>query len=244
MLIGAIYLAWQQVTTPNETAAEPEPQPIEAPRVVPPAPKIYSPALERPQKGIADKVIDFLQGPCDPIIPIFKEAHQTSAVRPLVTSVIDEKHAGAFNLGQVCDAFDYLMDHWKLLDDPAGQELVCASAALWLAPGGDCDDFSVGISSALSSINGLTRVTFAYNAQRVGHAFTEVCLGRIDPTEMEEYIRARYNLSDFEDINTRRDPNGYVYLNLDWTAEYPGAPYFEAVHGVMYWPSIDHCTTF
>ncbi len=123
MLIGAIYLVWLQVTTPNTPTVEPEPQPIQAERIIPPAPHVYAPALEAPQKTMTDKVLDFLQGPCDPIIPLFKQAHQLNTVRPLVTAVIDAKHAGSFNLAQICDAFDYLMVHWKPLDDPATQEL-------------------------------------------------------------------------------------------------------------------------
>lgn len=231
-------------TVADPTPVVPVPPPVQLVRVVPPPPEINSPMLQAPEKSLVSEALDYFSGPCDPIIPKFRAAHNLRSVRPYIAEAIQENHIGHFNLGQVCDAFDFLINNWKQLDDPTLEELVCEAGAVWSNPSGDCDDFAVAISAGVSSISGVTRVTFAYDAQQTGHAYAEVCLGRIDPKPMVAYLVARYSLTDADSIHTRTDSGGYVYLNLDWTATHPGGPYFKAVNGVTYWPAIDYCLSF
>ncbi|MBL7827976.1 MAG: hypothetical protein JNJ57_15205, partial [Saprospiraceae bacterium] len=209
LLVAAILKNCFKSTSAANEPPPPEPDEVEIVPVIPPPPKIQSPQLAAPEKDLTEKVLAYFQGPCDPIIPSFKEAHQLRPIRPLVTAVIAEKHVGSFNLGQVCDVYDHLYFKWKPLDDPSNHELVCAASAVWEAPGGDCDDFSVCLSAALSSINGVTLVTFAYNRARKGHAYVEVCLGTsVNQLLVENYLRARYNLADDVEIHTRADDSG------------------------------------
>ena len=240
LCIGILHLYGQG----KDLVVPPKPGPVQVPRVIPPAPRIVSPVFKAKQTGLFEEFMQYISTPCTPILPAFKLAHNPEAVRPWVAKVIQEQHFGRFNLGQVCDVFDHLLLRWKPLDDPTHNELVTAAAALWEMPAGDCDDFSVALSAALTSIGGVTRISFVYNAENQGHAYPEICLGRIDRTKAEIYLRSRYELSDEAPIHMREDSDGLIYLNLDYTASHPGGQYFDAQRGVVYWPADDYCQTF
>lgn len=227
-------------TSPNPPTPE-----VTAKRVVPPPPRIISPVLEKKDENLAEKVWSYFQGPCHPILPAFKAAHDEVGARSLAAAIIEEKHSGPFNLAQVCDVYDYLRENWLELEDPNNRELVAPAPAVLEMPAGDCDDFCVALSAAISSVNGVTRVTFAYDSANRGHAYTEVCLGKHpNMRKIEQYLSARYDLPEDTEFNTRTDQAGYVYLNLDWSAPYPGGPYFDAIKGVLYWPGADYCVEF
>ena len=179
LCIGILHLYGQG----KDLVVPPKPGPVQVPRVIPPAPRIVSPVFKAKQTGLFEEFMQYISTPCTPILPAFKLAHNPEAVRPWVAKVIQEQHFGRFNLGQVCDVFDHLLLRWKPLDDPTHNELVTAAAALWEMPAGDCDDFSVALSAALTSIGGVTRISFVYNAENQGHAYPEICLGRIDRTK-------------------------------------------------------------
>ncbi len=246
-LLLSFYL-WKIIQlspTANTWSGNTVPPVLTVPRIVQPAPQINSPRLEKPEQGVTEVIIEYLNGPCDPIIPLFIESHNLKAVRPLIGQVINERHKGSFNPGEVCDIFDYLMAHWSKLDDPVGKELVLDAAIVWAAPEGDCDDFSVALSAALSSVGGVTCVTLSHHPVKGGHAYVEICLGNYpEIPRVEEYIRARYDLPEDTPINIRTDDSDMKYLNLDWSATHPGGPLFGAAHGVLFWPGINYCCAF
>lgn len=152
---------------------------------------------------------------------------------------------GTFNLGQVCDIFDYCYNNWKYVNDPKAREVVeYASTTLSNGLNGDCDDFAVLLCSMILSIGGEARINYAYGSDG-GHAFTEVNIGRTDNYEIENYISKRYKrVYNNDGIWSRTDGKGNKWLNLDWFAKHPGGKYFDYNKGTSFYIIQEYCTDF
>lgn len=152
------------------------------------------------------------------------------------------KSPGTYNLGQVCDLFDYCYLNWKYVNDPKTTEVIeMASNTISNGLNGDCDDFAVLLCSLILAIGGEARINYAYG-DNGGHAFTEVNIGT---TSIEEYLFARYPRSDGENsIWTRVDKQGNHWLNLDWFAKYPGGKYFAYNRGTTFYIIQQYCNNF
>ncbi|MFA5575607.1 MAG: transglutaminase domain-containing protein [Brumimicrobium sp.] len=153
--------------------------------------------------------------------------------------------AGNFNLGQVCDIFDYCYNNWKYVNDPQTTNYVeYASTTLNNGLNGDCDDFAVLVCSMILSIGGEARINYAYNPES-GHAFTEVNIGNTDINSIENYISKRYKkVYNKNGVWSRTDENGNKWLNLDWFANHPGGQYFDYTHGTMFYIIQGYCNDF
>lgn len=136
---------------------------------------------------------------------------------------------GNFNIGQVCDIFDYCYDNWKYVNDPYRGELYQkASNTLMNGLTGDCDDFAILMASLLLSVGGDARINVAY-ANDCGHAYTELNVGKTNMSVFADYILARYGITG--NIWYRTDSKGNNWLNLDWQARHPGGEYYGGKRG-------------
>lgn len=135
---------------------------------------------------------------------------------------------GNFNIGQVCDIFDYCYDNWKYVNDPNRGDLYQkASNTISNGLTGDCDDFAILMASMMLAIGGDARVNVAYTSDS-GHAYTELNIGK-DINEIANYIRARYGFSG--SVWYRTDSKKNCWLNLDWQAQHPGGEYYGGKRG-------------
>ena len=152
---------------------------------------------------------------------------------------------GTFNLGQICDIFDYSSSNWKYVDDPIDTEIIQqASSSINNGLNGDCDDFATLVCSMVLSIGGEARINYAQNSE-TGHAFTEVNLGSTNTEQMMEYLRKRYKSKINDgDLNYRKDIKGNIWLNLDWFANYPGGQYFNYDSGTTFYILQKYCEDF
>jgi hypothetical protein len=138
---------------------------------------------------------------------------------------------GNFNLGQICDIFDFCYMNWSYVNDPVTREYYAkASETLKNGLNGDCDDFAILLCSMILSIGGEARINFAYDATS-GHAFTEVNIGKTDRRAVERYLTARYG---YAEMWHKEDGNGNWWLNLDWQGQYPGAKYWKYNNGTCF----------
>jgi transglutaminase-like putative cysteine protease len=138
---------------------------------------------------------------------------------------------GNFNLGQICDIFDFCYMNWSYVNDPVTRDYYAkASETLKNGLNGDCDDFAILLCSMILSIGGEARISFAYDATS-GHAFTEVNIGTTDPSAVKRYLTARYG---YAEMWHKIDGNGSWWLNLDWQGQYPGAKYWKYNRGTMF----------
>lgn len=147
-----------------------------------------------------------------------------------------KKVEGEYSIYQVCEIYKYLRTRWKYVNDPRGSEYL-AKASESIAGtklGGDCDDFAILMYSTISAIGGKARINFAYNhSNNSGHAYTEVFLADFNETTLREDIQSRFPDYNVTDLKTSKGVFG-TWLNLDWTAAYPGGPYFEADEKMKY----------
>lgn len=160
--------------------------------------------------------------------------YRNNVVRSKAAEIASQS-AGDFNIGQVCDIFDYCYNNWKYVNDPndRGDYYQKASNTIKNGLTGDCDDFAILMASMLLSVGGDVRVNGAYT-ENSGHAFTELNLGKtIDMKVFADYIRARYGFSG--SVWYRKDTEGNSWLNLDWQAKHPGGDYYEGKRGVRFY---------
>lgn len=152
---------------------------------------------------------------------------------------------GEFNLGQICEIWDYCRKNWRYVNDPVTSYVSSASNTIKTGYSGDCDDFAVLICSLLISIGGETRINYANNKES-GHAFTEVNIGKTDLGKIENYISKKYNINFDQNIklNYRLDKEGNRWLNLDWFSRYPGGEYFNFSSGTSYYVLHNYCEVF
>lgn len=138
---------------------------------------------------------------------------------------------GSFNLGQICDIFDFCYTNWSYVNDPLTRDYYAkASETLRNGLNGDCDDFAILLCSMILSIGGEARINFAYD-ETSGHAFTEVNIGHTNQPEVQRYLSARYSSAQ---MWHRKDSYGSIWLNLDWWGDYPGGEYFKYHRGVSF----------
>jgi len=190
------------------------------------------------------KLLDFLK-PCnltgDLKVLIDRCDYFNPATRNTILQIIHSENGGPFNLGQICDIYDHIRSKWKYVNDPVKSEYV-ASASETLNNGliGDCDDYAVVLASAILSIGGDSRISYAFG-DNGGHAFTEVNIGNSDMTAIENYIKWRYK--DDSRINYKLDAIGNKWLNLDWFSEpkRPGGIYFNYSSGQRFFLSEKYC---
>lgn len=153
--------------------------------------------------------------------------YDSPTVRNNSAALVSES-PGSFNIGQICDIFDFCYTNWSYINDPMTSDYFSkASETLRNGLNGDCDDFAILVCSMIISIGGEARINFAYD-DNSGHAFTEVNIGSKNRNEVSKYIRARYGHSE---MWHREDGSGNWWLNLDWQGNHPGAKYWSYDRG-------------
>lgn len=137
---------------------------------------------------------------------------------------------GSFNLGQICDIFDFCYMNWSYVNDPVTRDYYAkASETLRNGLNGDCDDFAILMCSMILAVGGEARISFAFKGND-GHAFTEVNMGTTNHSVTKDYLLARYGNVG---LNYKED-NGNWWLNLDWSGQYPGAKYWNYENGTCF----------
>jgi PKD repeat protein len=153
-------------------------------------------------------------------------------------AALGAKSPGGTNIAQICSIYNYARNDWSYISDPHGMEYF-QYANLTLDIGkkasparsgvGDCDDFSIFMSSLIESIGGSTMIVMAKDpAGKGGHVYAEVYLGNVNQdndniVRIIEWLRKTYGRHDIAyDIPDPR--TGEVWINLDWNTTYPGGP--------------------
>lgn len=170
--------------------------------------------------------------------------YKTSSIRNAALRLA-ANNPGVYNLGQMCDIFDYSIANWKYVNDPIGYEYVAkASETLEQDFAGDCDDFATILGSMLMAVGGDIRINYAFN-DTSGHAFVEANLGEIMLEDIESYLKNRYDLPSSVELQTRKDPSSRnTWLNMDWFAKHPGGKYFPYNRGYRFYVIDSRCESF
>jgi Transglutaminase-like superfamily len=138
------------------------------------------------------------------------------------------QYPGDYTIDQVCSIWDTVYSKWRYVSDPAGNDYYAsASESITNNLAGDCDDFAIEVASLIEAIGGGARVIGAYNTTSSSHAYPEVYIGPKGASLTNEIIQDlanKYSSVIWYEI----DSNDKVWLNLDWSAQHLGGPFFTA----------------
>lgn len=176
---------------------------------------------------------------------VIKACDYTSSKVRNTSIQIAANNPGPYNIGQLCDLFDFALKRWTYVNDPLMFEYIAkASETIDQNYTGDCDDFAVLLGSTVLAIGGDVRLNHAWN-DTAGHAFVEANLGRIDWPTTKYYLKQRYGLSDTDVIHFRVDEKTQnIWLNMDWFAKHPGGCYYGHNQGIRFFIAYWHCESY
>ena len=136
------------------------------------------------------------------------------------------------NLIQCFAVFKEINSRWHYVNDPKNGDYIATAHESLMYFSGDCDDHSILMAAAIKSIGGTPRLIHTK-----GHIYPEILIGNKSDLEKVNYLikdllftKESYN----KQLNYHIDEHGQVWLNLDYTAKYPGGPFMsEEILGAL-----------
>ena len=128
--------------------------------------------------------------------------------------------------------FKEIRNRWNYVNDPKGREYIAYASESLQHFSGDCDDHAILMSACIRAIGGTPRIIHTG-----GPLYPEMLVG--DKADLEE---ANYLIKEVlfteesrgKEIHYHIDERGQVWLNLDYTATYPGGPFMsEEILGAL-----------
>ncbi len=146
-----------------------------------------------------------------------------------------------YNIKDACDVFDFVNRRWQYRNEKNAEFFFGASQTIKEGYNGDCDDYSIVISSLLRSMGFNTRIVTGKSGD-YGHAYPELYIGSDQETAYEilSYVKERYSYSENIWYSNKKLEEGETqyWLNFDWSGSngyrHPGGEYFEAVEAIYY----------
>jgi Ca2+/Na+ antiporter len=130
-----------------------------------------------------------------------------------------------FTLVQCFAVFKEINNNWNYVSDPKGEEYIASASESVRYLSGDCDDHSILMAAAVRSIGGTPRLIHTD-----GHIYPEILIGKRADMETINYLIKKVLFpkeSKGNTIHYHIDERGNVWLNLDYTAKYPGGPFMK-----------------
>ena len=128
--------------------------------------------------------------------------------------------------------FKEINTNWNYVSDPKNDEYIAAASESVTYLSGDCDDHSILMAACIRSIGGTPRLIHTD-----GHIYPEILIGRKSQLEAINYLIKKILFeaeSKKKSINYHIDERGQIWMNLDYTAKYPGGPFmYEEILGAL-----------
>lgn len=128
--------------------------------------------------------------------------------------------------------FKEINRRWNYVSDPKGKDYIAEATESLLYLSGDCDDHSVLMAACIKSIGGTPRLIHTG-----GHIYPEILIGYSTDLETINYLIKKVlfvNESEGKKIHYHIDERNQIWLNLDYTAKYPGGPFMsEEILGAL-----------
>ncbi len=156
------------------------------------------------------------------------------------------KYPGEPNVGQLCQIYKFIRNNWSYVSDPSGAEYFAKASESINTMAGDCDDFAVVMATCLKSIGFNTRIILAYG-NKGGHAYSEVYLTN-DKKDLDALLQSinyyysnifekMFGVTKIKSLHYHVDSEGGIWLNLDYSSQYPGGEFFKANKLVIVYPN-------
>lgn len=128
--------------------------------------------------------------------------------------------------------FKKVKENWNYVDDPKGREYIAAASESVMHFSGDCDDHAILMAASIRAVGGTPRLIHTG-----GHIYPEMLIGNKKDLEAINYLIKEVlfkNESKGKEIHYHIDERGQIWLNLDYTARYPGGPFMsEEILGAL-----------
>ena len=128
--------------------------------------------------------------------------------------------------------FKEINSRWNYVSDPKGKDYIAKATESLRYFSGDCDDHSILMAACVKAIGGTPRLIHTG-----GHIYPEMLIGNKSDLEKANYLIKKVLFvkeSKGNQIHYHLDERGQIWLNLDYTATYPGGPFMsEEILGAL-----------
>lgn len=128
--------------------------------------------------------------------------------------------------------FKEINRRWNYVSDPKDGDYIATASESLEYFSGDCDDHSILMAAAVRAIGGTPRLIHTK-----GHIYPEILIGTLNDLETVNYLIKNILFvkeSHKKQLHYHIDERGQVWLNLDYTAKYPGGPFLsEEILGAL-----------
>lgn len=128
--------------------------------------------------------------------------------------------------------FKEIRNRWNYVDDPKGKEYIAAATESLQHFSGDCDDHAILMAACIRAVGGTPRIIHTG-----GHLYPEMLVGTKADLETANYLIKELLFveeSRGKEVHYHIDERGQIWLNLDYTAIYPGGPFMsEEILGAL-----------
>jgi hypothetical protein len=128
--------------------------------------------------------------------------------------------------------FKEIRNRWNYVNDPKGQEYIARATESLIHFSGDCDDHAILMAACIKTIGGIPRLIHTG-----GHIYPEMLIGKKSDLEAANFLIKEVLFieeSRGKEIHYHIDERGQIWLNLDYTARYPGGPFMsEEILGAL-----------
>ncbi|MEC4113892.1 transglutaminase [Myroides pelagicus] len=119
--------------------------------------------------------------------------------------------------------FKEIRTRWNYVNDPKGREYIATASESLIHFSGDCDDYSVLMAASIRAIGGTPRLIHTKE-----HMYPEMLIENKAQLEQAIYLIKEVLFKEEsrgKEIHYHIDERGAIWLNLDYTARYPGGPF-------------------
>ena len=123
--------------------------------------------------------------------------------------------------------FKEINSNWNYVHDPKNEEYIASASESVQYLSGDCDDHSILMAACIRAIGGTPRLIHTD-----GHIYPEILIGNRANLEAVNYLIKNVLFeteSKNKPINYHIDEHGQIWMNLDYTATYPGGPFMNEI---------------
>ncbi len=128
--------------------------------------------------------------------------------------------------------FKEINSRWNYVSDPKARDYIATASESLLYFSGDCDDHSILMAASIKSIGGTPRLIHT-----TGHIYPEILIGTEADLEKVNFLIKNILFpkeSNNQKLHYHVDERGQIWMNLDYTAQYPGGPFLsEEILGAL-----------
>lgn len=126
---------------------------------------------------------------------------------------------------QCFSVFKEIKGKWQYVNDPHKWDYIASADETLQSFAGDCDDYAVLMAACLNAVGGTVRLV-----RTEDHIYPELRINnKADFDNLSYLIRTQLfkrEINKKKPLHYHVDDQGYIWLNMDYTANYPGGSFY------------------